>query len=330
VNEIDVLKDVFGPDEVPSAAAHDRARAALLDRISGPGPARRRPRWAVRITAVVATAAAAAVGVVVLENVGPAEVPQPGTSRPGTSRPVVAALPFAKPAKAAELLENAAWAAANKPWTPPRDDQFMYVETISTRNQRKILDAAPNGPLVPGKTETVRAENWMRVDGDVMADRDNGGRTEVTKRTAQMSWFTIPYADLAALTTPDKVDRWIAAPKTVGADPDALLMQYVLPPDVEAAIFRWLARQPGVRVDLGSVNLDGRPAIALTWTVEGYLKKDLLFDPKTYALIGDRLVAVKNHVSKGDDGTSRTRAGDVFRLVVRNRAGIVDKPGDTP
>ncbi|MEU4420829.1 CU044_5270 family protein [Actinoplanes sp. NPDC024001] len=322
MNEIDVLQEVFGPDEVPSAAAHDRARAALLHRINDPGPARRRPRWAIRITAMVATAAAAAVGIVALENIG-------AVDERGTSRPVVAALPFAKPAKAAELLENAAWAAARKPWAMPRDDQFMYVETISTLNRRKILEAAPNGPLVPGKTETVRQETWMRVDGDVMASRERGGRLEVTRRTATMSWGTIPYADLAGLTTPEKFQGWLDAPKTFGADPDALLMQQVLPPDVEAAIYRWLARQPGVQVDLHSVNLDGRPAIALTWTEEGYLKKDLLFDPRTYALIGDRLVAVDDHVRESLDGTTRIKAGDVFRLVVRSRAGIVDRPGDT-
>ncbi|MFC7531585.1 CU044_5270 family protein [Actinoplanes sp. GCM10030250] len=325
-NEIDVLQDVFGPDEVPSAAAHDRARAALLNRINEPAPARRRPRWAVRITAVVATAAAAAVGVVALENVGTVSE----RTEPGRSTPVVAALPFAKPAKAAELLENAAWAASRKPWVTPRDNQFMYVETTATLNRKKILDASPNGALVPGKTETVRSEDWARVDGDVMASRKKGGKLEVTERTKKATWFTIPYADLAAMTTPEKVQQWIDAPKMVGADPDALLMQQVLPPDVEAAIYRWLARRPGVRVNLDSVNLDGRPAIALTWTVEGYLKKDLLFDPETYALIGDRLVAVKDHVSKGDDGTRRIKAGDVFRLVVRNRAGIVDRPGDTP
>ena len=38
MNEIDVLHDVFGPDELPSATAHDRARSALLDHINGPGP----------------------------------------------------------------------------------------------------------------------------------------------------------------------------------------------------------------------------------------------------------------------------------------------------
>ncbi|WP_045746579.1 CU044_5270 family protein [Actinoplanes rectilineatus] len=324
MNEIDVLHDAFGPDEAPSAAAQDRARAALLDRISGPAPVRRRPRWALRITAAVVSAAAATVGVVALENAGPVTLE-------GVDRPIVAALPFAQPASAAQVLENAAWTASRRPWVTPRPEQFAYVETIATQNVRSVLDASPNGPLVDGKTEVVRKEVWNRVDGDVVANRTDGEKLTSITRSKEQFWFTVPYGDLAALTTPEKFQAWLDDPdKLVGIDVDGLLTREVLPPDVEAAIFRWLARQPGVTENPKAVNLDGRPAIALTWTVEGYLKKDLLFDPRTYALIGDRMVAVKDHVSRGDDGTRRIKAGDVFRLVVRNRSGIVDRPGDTP
>ena len=67
MNEIDMLHDVFGPDEVPSATAHDRARSALADRINIRAPSRRSrwSRWGLRATAAVAAAAAVAAGVVV-------------------------------------------------------------------------------------------------------------------------------------------------------------------------------------------------------------------------------------------------------------------------
>jgi hypothetical protein len=328
MNEIDVLHDVFGPDEVPSVAAHDRARSALADRINGPGP-RRRPRWSLRIATAVATAAAVALGVVFVMTDDAPPDPRQATGPRGGASSAPAAPPYARPAGATEFLENVAWAAARKPWVTPRTDQFMYIETISTVNNRQVSDAAPNGPLVPGKTESQRRETWMRIDGQVMGGRDNGGPIRTAEQNARQMWVVIPYGDISVLDTPEKYEAWRNAPKMADANPEALLMQNVLPPAVEAAIFRWLARQPDVQVDQNSVNLDGRPAIALTFHLEGYLKHDLLFDPQTYALIGDRLVAVADHVNEALDGTTRIKAGDVFRLEVRGRSGIVDTIGET-
>ncbi|WP_203931641.1 CU044_5270 family protein [Virgisporangium ochraceum] len=327
MNEMELLQDVFGFDETPSAAARDRARTALLDRINGvESPAPRRPaRWTLRAAAVVTAAAAVAVGVVVVTG-GPAE----RTDRSGDPPAAVAAPPYAKPAGAAEFLENAAWTAARRAWVDPRPDQFMYVEFLTTENRMEVADANPNGALVPGQTVNKRRESWSRVDGHVIAGREDGGQLHSRERTEKQRWPTIPYDDLAGLTTPEKFDEWHHRVKPAGASPEALLTQFVLPPDVEAAIYRWLARQPGARVDPDAVNFDGRPAIALTYVVEDYLRTELLFDPETYALIGDRLVAIRDHVAESLDATRYIKAGDVFRLVIRNRFGIVDRAGDTP
>ena len=333
MNEIDVLHDVFGPDELPSATAHDRARSALLDRMNGPGSVRRPSRWALRITAVVTAAAAVAVGVVVINTVTDDE---PRRTRQASGEPTAgaatpaAAPPYARPAGAAEFLENVAWAAGRRPWVTPRPDQFMYVEVIATVNQREISDAEPNGSLVPGKTETLRREHWDRVDGQVISSRENGGRINTMEQGGRTQFVTYPCDALLGLDTPEKFEAWRNAPKPVDANIEALLMHCVVPPVVEAAIFRWLARQPDVQIDQNAANLDGRPAIALTFHQEGYLKQDLLFDPTTYAMIGERLVAFADHVAESLDATRHIKAGDVFRLEVRGRSGIVDKVGDLP
>ena len=47
-------------------------------------------------------------------------------------------------------------------------------------------------------------------------------------------------------------------------------------------------------------------------------------------MIGERLMAVTDHVAESLDATRRIKAGDVFRLQVRGRSGIVDKIGETP
>lgn len=337
MNEIDVLYDVFGPDEIPSSGARNRARAALADRINAPGAVHRRPRrprWAFRIAAAATAAAAVAVGVVVVTTNGTDDEPRgnrQATTRPGDAAPPAAAAPpYAKPAGAGEFLENVAWAAGRRPWVTPRPDQFMHVETISTVNRKEISEAEPNGALVPGKTETLRRESWDRVDGQVVSSRTNGGKINRMEQGGRAQIVTYPCADTFGLDNPEKFDAWRKTPKPVDADIEALLMRCVMPPAVEAAIFRWLARQPDVKIDPNAANLDGRPAIALTFHLEGYLKQDLLFDPTSYALIGERLVAFADHVTESLDATRHIKAGDMFRLQVRGRSGIVDKIGDLP
>lgn len=333
MNEIDVLRDVFGPDEAPTAQAHDRARAALLHRVNGSSPAaRRRPRWTLRIAAAVATAAAASVGVVAVENLNtatPSTVGKNADKPAVASRPVLPQLPFAKPAAAAQVLENAAFTVAQRPWVKPRPDQFAYIERTQTLNDEKLAAKAPNGALVRGKTRDTRLESWVRIDGEVHAGRTDGGKVEVADGTTQFVRHS--YDELAGLTSPEKIDQYLTKPKKGSgwADPGMMILQEVLPPDVEAAVFRWYARKPGVKIDTNAVNLDGRPAVAVTINVEGWIKDDFLFDPKTYQLIGLRSVVVKNHVSEALDGTSRFRKGDVLNLEIRNRAGIVNKVGDT-
>jgi len=41
------------------------------------------------------------------------------------------------------------------------------------------------------------------------------------------------------------------------------------------------------------------------------------------------MIAVADHVNRGDDGTSYTHKGDLFRQVIYDRMAIVDRPGDT-
>ena len=83
-----------------------------------------------------------------------------------------------------------------------------------------------------------------------------------------------------------------------------------------------------MKVNPDAVNLDGHPAIGLGRIVEGYLSQELLFDKQTYALIGERQIAVADHVNRGDDGTSYTHKGDLFRQVIYRKMTIVDQPGD--
>jgi hypothetical protein len=321
MDELAMLRDEFGPDEVPSAGARERARTALLTRIHAGEVAmraethrrgRRWPIWA----GMTAAAALVVVAAIVLSTAGTA------VKRPVT----VQGTPATHQAAAVAFLETAATVVAKKPWTTPRPDQFMYKESQVLHNNKALEDKAPNGPLVPGQSRIVVEQRWNRIDGHVSGRMSNGKLIV----DPQGAFAQVPYGELVNLTTPEAVLAWEKAPPSgTGVDLDALLGQYVLPPAVQAAVFRAIARGTDVRLDKDTTNIDGRPAVGLGLTIEGYLSQELLFDKETYELIGERLVAVADHTNVGTDGTSYVHKGDVFRQAVYTASIIVDKIGDT-
>ena len=168
-----VLNEAFGPDEVPSQEAENRARAALHQRMSSKEQRvtsmdrHRRNRFA--IMAGVAAAAAPLVAVVaVAVTGGDGHAPVPNAA-PTLSSPAKGVLPFARPVSAAEYLENAAWTAERRPWTDPRPDQFMYIETLELRNKPAYENQHPNGPIRPDLSENRKVQEWYSVDGQTRA-----------------------------------------------------------------------------------------------------------------------------------------------------------------
>ncbi|GAA2642988.1 hypothetical protein Adu01nite_81550 [Paractinoplanes durhamensis] len=324
MDEISILHETFDPAE-PSLDAEQRARHALQNRIANPAPARRRPSWWLSIP--VAATAAAVVTVLAIGN-GSSPVP-PSAIGPSSAAPAKA-LPYLKPVSAAQVLENAAWTAEQEIWVDPAPTQFMYVETLEMRNQPGYEQEHPNGSLLPGKAQYRTVQEWNRIDGYVWAGKHNG-KLEVSHQGENNGYRAfVPWSQVVKLTSPAAIDAYLKNPEGgVMAEPWALAGQYVLPPDVKAAIFRYLAQQPGMKVNPDAVNLDGRPAIGLGEVIEGYLSRELLFDKDTYSLIGDRMVAVKDKVRKADDGTTYAHKGDLFRQVIYRKMAIVDNAGDT-
>jgi len=323
-DEISILRDTFEPT-APSPAAEQRARTSLQNRIDGTAPRRRR---ALRLPIAVGMATAAAV--VAAFAINGIDRTAPSTPSPQTVSPTkAAAVPYLRPVSAAQVLENAAWTAEQQKWTDPTPQQFMYVETLEMRNQRAYEQKHPNGALLPGKAQYRKIQVWDRVDGQVQASRQNGKLVTKKQGEDREYWIRLSWPTIAALTTPGKVRAWVANPGPVGVDPDALAGQYVLPPAVKAAVYRYLAGQPGMKVNPAAVNIDGRPAIGLGRVVDGYLAQELLFDKQTYALVGERLIAIAEHTTHADDGTVVTHKGDLFRQVIYSKLIIVDRPGDT-
>ncbi|GIE62589.1 hypothetical protein Aoc01nite_79910 [Actinoplanes octamycinicus] len=325
-----VLREAFGPDASPSPEARQRARAALAGRIGGRRRAGRRFSFRIPIAVGMAGAATVAVAFAVAHRtVAPVTPP---VALPSTARqePGGGGMPYLRPVSAAQYLENAAWTAERQQWTDPAPDQFMYVETRELRNPAGYENENPNGSLLPGRAKYRTIQEWNRLDGEVWAKTRNTGRIEVLEKGKNgMSWGRIDWSRLTGLTTPEKIQAFYDDPGPTSMDPEALVGQYVLPPKVEAAFFRYLAQQPGMKVNNDAVNIDGRPAIGMGRIEEGYLSRELLFDKQTYRLIGDRLIAVADEREGHDDGFPATRKGDVLRQVIYTRQVIVDRLFDT-
>ncbi|MFG3558635.1 CU044_5270 family protein [Micromonospora sp. NPDC047557] len=348
MDDLTILRESWHEVRDPSPAAQAQARAALLARAANADtvvPQRVPPRaaklfvgWRLpplgRRVGVVTVAAAAVVGgLVLVESVnGPVDRGPAVSAVPGV--PAFPGLPAARPASAAEALERAAAAAQAQPFTAPRPDQWIHVE------ERMTSGTGPGGLVTGGPYRTRVLQHWMRADG------------------RQIAWFRdgkFQFQDQPAQTTPPSDYQTLAALPT---DPDALLQRIyqaagglgeatdedrnaytfgqlnvtlrnnVLPPEVEAAIYRAMAKIPGVTLVPDAVNVDGRPAVALGRVQSGWLREEVLLDPDTHRLIGERAVAIKNYTAEGLDGTVRVKSGTVQRLVV-TEVRIVDRPGQS-
>ncbi|MFG1676966.1 CU044_5270 family protein [Micromonospora sp. NPDC049282] len=76
-----------------------------------------------------------------------------------------------------------------------------------------------------------------------------------------------------------------------------ILRSGVVPADLRAALFSAAALIPGVRLVSDSVNLEGRHGVAVAMSDRGKTRVELIFDPKTGEVIGEReVVLVANHI----------------------------------
>ncbi|NES26288.1 hypothetical protein GCE86_27705 [Micromonospora terminaliae] len=320
IDDITALRDSWSEAEPPAPEARDRARAALLARIAEgeatvPSPPRRRlPGWARRTGFAAVGAAALVAGVVAVGGLGPAVPP----ARPA---PYVASGPVA------QTFELAAVHAETEPFTPPRPDQWTYVELRMVR-----------GKIAEDKGQATRetTRSWQRADGRQAAEMIDG-KLEVMPESADLPQVMPPqdYPTLAGLPTdPRALLDWLRTRSQSGKDGDAvsylliesMLRDNVLPPGVKATLLRALALIPGVTRSDGPVDFDGRPAIAMGMVQDGWRQEDILLDPATHEFLGSRTVVVEDHTTP--EGVA-LKKGDVEVELIRVAGRVVDAPGRT-
>ncbi|WP_369272734.1 CU044_5270 family protein [Streptomyces sp. R11] len=272
-------------------------------------------RWLHPALAAAAVATAAAVTFVVL----------PSSDGGASVRPT---------GKAAAVLEDIALAAgdAGGGYGEIRDDQFVYVDS-------KVSYAG----YEEGKGTTIqplhRSEEWTSVDGTrkglVREDGRGQWSTDPDPAPGKPGYdITTNYRHLSTLPTdPEKMYDWLAevGPAHSGQKTHQamfvlvgdLIRDAIMPPEQGAALFRAVARIPGVKVVENVVDAAGRRGVAITRDdPDNPTRDEWIFDAKTFEFLGERSVATEDY--------SNIKKGRVTSNTAILGRAVVDRAGQRP
>lgn len=348
-DELDILRAWAPPGEPApdDLAARARVRVRLDDHLARHAPRRARRRRALLVTVPALAAAAALVAVLVVALGTSSQVTPP--RRHSFATP---------PTTAAAALEQAARAAEHGSPAFPGPSQFFYTKSLATYLACSIDRSGSYCAL-----STSRREAWISQTrrGEV---RSTGLGVSWPSAAEKRKWVKAGRPRLAAPSTgvthasPNHVyyvgnQRYSAAQmrdfhltgaqlfrqirdglqKGQGPSPDgevfvllndALRDQPTSPP-LRAALLRALALVPGIGFDAHAKDRTGRSAVAVSRVAHG-VRHDILIDPKTSALLGERDVVVAREPRQGID----VPVGKVTGNVAYQAAGVVGAIGQKP
>ncbi|MET8982742.1 CU044_5270 family protein [Streptomyces sp. NPDC004539] len=237
-----------------------------------------------------------------------------------------------------QLLEDAALAAEHSELRVD-GDQFTYVRSKSAYG----ITSHACTPVTAGPLQT--RELWKSVDG---ASEGLLISTELGRLPIEGDSDPEPtdqnYDNLRKLPTdPDKMLAWLYKHKEGEGRPDAdlafdlavqLLIESVMPPKTSAALYRAMAKIPGVVLVNDSVDAVGRHGTAVGFVhsdAHGASRQEMIFDPKTWKLLGERDVVLKDsRTNPGEVCDGIIKAGSVQATSAILERAIVDKPGQRP
>ncbi|MEU8803866.1 CU044_5270 family protein [Spirillospora sp. NPDC048819] len=332
----------------PDVAEYDPvAKARLRVRLLGEAPAPAARPWPGHRRLLLAGALAAAVaaaGVVV------------GVHGDQDSEPL-ALRPLGGPQ---DLAHNAALVAASKPVPEIGKTQWAYLKTVYAETQEgggRPVFGTPKKTLTrelwrrtDGKRFAVVQDGRLRVaEGSkydptypellslptdpkaVLATVYKTIDAEYTRRLAEWSK---PIPDDLPERTREKHARMKKRkpepPTTEERNSRAFelitlsMRDAVLPPKIEAALYGAAAAIPGVRYEPKAADLGHRRGVTLYRVENGYLRREIIVDPKTYAYLGFRAIVVKDH---REPGLLPVKQGQITGWGALMTASFVPKPG---
>lgn len=331
MDELDLVERFRANLPEPDARARSAAQAAMLRALSPTGRVRRswpgfRRRWAF---AAAATAAAIVVAIAM-----PALIPggQEGSA-------------------AAATLRAAARTAAMQPYEPVGSGEFVYTRTRAAY-QGPICEAAEAGNS-SGDADpcTLRFENRFEdVEREIWIGPDGSGRILQTRAGEHWDETFGPgelwFEDLSALPTDVEALRAVIEGRASEGDkphkPEMfvvigdLLRETNPSPELRAALYEVAATIPGIEL-LGEVaDESGRPGIGVASTAFG-IRHELIFDPETSAILGERDVQVDPMVTDaspppgvGVNADAVDDPGTVIGWSVVLESAVVDSVDERP
>ena len=348
--DLEVVRELhpasFGDDG--ARAARERARAALVAeieraavspaprRLPVSAPTRRRRRLAP--VGLAGALAAVAAGVVLALSLGG------GAANP----PSAAALVLQRAARVAE--------AAGGP-RQLRPGEYWYVKSIWTTPGVQFAEPSGRGAdTIVNALSTYERQAWIGLDRPGRVESHVVGPITFLSAAARQQWiragrprelpgyhgalppnaFIEPYRQLLRLPTNVNALWQLlyreARPGSAAwkrhemfTEIGDLLREDPIPAKVRAALYLVAARIPGIQVLGLTRDAIGRPAlaVALNDTLYGE-RSELLFDPKTSALVGERSVVVK------PPPAYHVKPGTVHEGATYITAGIVERIGQVP
>jgi hypothetical protein len=301
MNEIDLLRELRAELPGPRAESRAAARGALVARIEDSQrrpsratvPAWRRSR--LRLVAVLAAVAALLVALPTLILGGDGKV---------------------QPALGQVLRAAAATAATQPAEPPPGPGQYFYTRSREAYLTTSVEATRAWSVLVPrirqtwiaangaGRARAVAAKPEFLTAGQRRAWKAAGSPHLGSGGVEDFALSGQPFLDTSNLPTePKALRRLIEArkiPRVDGPPGEAetftlvgdMLRNTYLPSAFRAALYRVVAELPKVELRGEVKDPVGRPGIGVAYT-KGSTTHELIFDPKTSALLGEREVAAR-------------------------------------
>lgn len=329
-------RDQTPVDDLVEHEALQRVRHTLRAVATGPkahasGPRRRSRRYAGRFALVAGLAAAIAVVVALL----------PGGAGKDTGQLTPAT------ASAQVFLQKAARAVLRQGWQPLGSGRYFYFREIGS-------NPGHNGPAPARPTEIqdvwVGANGFARIvqtgadtvlaGGDVLmfhatpqqlrTERQrqlHGRHLRILAYPQKYRWVDLDYQQLIHLPSdPAQLQRLIERHASGGGPRFSQLFGYVegllmwappVRPTVSAAIYHVLARLPGMRLIGTTRDPLGRPGTAVGLFFRNQPGRiELIFNPRTGALLGERGVSL-------DPDTMHAPVGTALFWSAIERSGVV-------
>jgi hypothetical protein len=293
--------------------ALDQARHALRAAVvteQTPAPRRRSTRHFGRFALIAGLAATTAVVVALLPGAG-TDVGRVGPSI----------------ASAQTLLERAAQAISRHAWRPLSAGEYFYSREVGSNPGHNgpasgrptfIQEAwfGPNGfarlvqtgpeTMIPGGDLQIFHATAQQLKGERHRQR-SGAHLRILAYSQKFRWGDLDYEQLIHLPTdPAKLLRYIEHHAVGGGPRFSDIFSYAqtllgaggtggspLPPKVSAAMYRVIARLPGMRLIGPTRDPLGRPGVAVGLFFKHQPGRiELIFNPKTGVLLGGRIISL--------------------------------------